>query len=258
MITPYLLILLVVLLYMTGWFLLALRRRRNGLADIAWGGGFIAAALTKRAPDRGNAPRLDGGAAGGPLGGAAGGAHRPAKSGKGRGRALPQVAGGVGARLAPSLFLQVFLLQGFLIYLICLPVIRICFWRGPSSLTVSRCARPGRLDGRVLFRSRWGFPAGPIQERPGQPGKIIQQGLWRYSRHPNYFGEVTLWWGIYLMALPVPGGWMTIIGPLTITFLILKVSGIPLLESKYAENAAFQAYARRTSAFFPLPPRKEG
>ncbi len=88
-------------------------------------------------------------------------------------------------------------------------------------------------------------------------GKIMTQGLWSYTRHPNYFGEVTLWWGMYVIALSVPNGWMTFPGPLTITFLILKVSGIPLLEEKYKDNPEFQAYKRRTSAFFPLPPGKE-
>ena len=80
-------------------------------------------------------------------------------------------------------------------------------------------------------------------------------GLWQYSRHPNYFGEVTLWWGIFLIALAVPGGWMTVIGPVTITGLILGVSGIPMLERKYEGNAEFAEYKRRTSAFFPLPPK---
>ncbi|MCU0579062.1 MAG: DUF1295 domain-containing protein, partial [Desulfobacterota bacterium] len=105
--------------------------------------------------------------------------------------------------------------------------------------------------------ARGDFQLAQFKKDPANRGKIIQHGLWRYSRHPNYFGEVTLWWGIYLLALSAGGAWWTIIGPLTITFLILKVSGIPLLEKKYVNNAAFQEYARRTSAFFPLPPRKE-
>jgi steroid 5-alpha reductase family enzyme len=88
-------------------------------------------------------------------------------------------------------------------------------------------------------------------------GKIITQGLWRYTRHPNYFGEVVLWWGIYIIALSVSLGWAAILGPVTITFLILKVSGIPLLEEKYKDNPEFQTYKKQTSAFFPLPPKKE-
>jgi steroid 5-alpha reductase family enzyme len=84
----------------------------------------------------------------------------------------------------------------------------------------------------------------------------MQSGLWAYSRHPNYFGEVTQWWGIWLFALSLPNGWMSVIGPITITFLILKVSGIPLLEKKMEENPDFAEYKRRTSVFIPLPKRE--
>jgi len=86
-------------------------------------------------------------------------------------------------------------------------------------------------------------------------GKLMQGGLWAYTRHPNYFGEVTQWWGLWLVALSVPGGWLGIIGPMTITFLILKVSGVPMLERKMREHPEFASYERRVSMFVPLPPR---
>jgi steroid 5-alpha reductase family enzyme len=86
-------------------------------------------------------------------------------------------------------------------------------------------------------------------------GDVIQTGLWKYSRHPNYFGEVLLWWGIFIMTLPIQNSFWGIISPLTITFLLLYVSGIPMLEAKYKNNPQFQAYKKRTSAFFPLPPK---
>ncbi|MGB5018736.1 MAG: DUF1295 domain-containing protein, partial [Candidatus Moraniibacteriota bacterium] len=86
-------------------------------------------------------------------------------------------------------------------------------------------------------------------------GKLMQSGLWAYTRHPNYFGEVSLWWGIGIVTLSVPNGWIGIISPLTITFLILKVSGIPLLEKKMAEHPDFATYKERVSVFIPLPPR---
>lgn len=82
-------------------------------------------------------------------------------------------------------------------------------------------------------------------------GKIMKYGLWKYTRHPNYFGEVTMWWGIYIMSLSV-GGIFTIISPLLITYLIIYVTGIPLLEKKYANNAEFKEYKDQTSVFFPL------
>jgi steroid 5-alpha reductase family enzyme len=92
-------------------------------------------------------------------------------------------------------------------------------------------------------------------KKPGNRGKIIQTGLWRYTRHPNYFGEIVQWWGIWLVALSLKGGWFAIIGPLTITFLIVKVSGIPMLEKKLAQNPMFADYKRRTSILLPWFPR---
>lgn len=92
-------------------------------------------------------------------------------------------------------------------------------------------------------------------KNPKNKGKIIQTGLWRYTRHPNYFGEVAQWWGIWLITLGIPLGWFGIIGPLTITVLILFVSGVPLLEKKYQGRADFEAYKKQTSVFFPLPPK---
>jgi steroid 5-alpha reductase family enzyme len=92
-------------------------------------------------------------------------------------------------------------------------------------------------------------------KNPSNKDKLMQSGLWQYSRHPNYFGEITQWWGIFLLALSLPFGWMTIVGPLTITSLILFVSGVPLLEKKYAGRADFETYKKRTSKLIPLPKR---
>ena len=87
-------------------------------------------------------------------------------------------------------------------------------------------------------------------------GRIMDNGLWRYTRHPNYFGEVTQWWGIGIIALTSDYGMIGLIGPAVITFLIVKVSGVPLLENKYADNPAYQAYKKRTSMLVPLPARR--
>ena len=80
---------------------------------------------------------------------------------------------------------------------------------------------------------------------------IMDEGLWSMTRHPNYFGEVTMWWGLFIIALSVTHGWVTIISPIVITYLLLKVSGIPMLEAKYKGNAEYEAYQKRTNAFFP-------
>lgn len=89
----------------------------------------------------------------------------------------------------------------------------------------------------------------------GGQGKVMDRGVWRYSRHPNYFGEFTLWWGIWLIALST-GAWWTIISPLLLSFFLLKVSGVTMLESDIGERRpAYAEYIRRTSAFIPLPPK---
>lgn len=88
---------------------------------------------------------------------------------------------------------------------------------------------------------------------PENKGKIMDQGLWAYSRHPNYFGEVTQWWGLFIIALSVPFGIWSIIGPLTITFLILKVSGVPMLEKSFVGKPGWEEYKKKTSVFIPWP-----
>ena len=91
---------------------------------------------------------------------------------------------------------------------------------------------------------------------PAHHGKVMDRGVWRYTRHPNYFGECCIWWGLFLMALPV-GGWWSVISPLVMTGLLLKVSGVALLEKDIGERRPeYRDYIRRTNAFFPGPPKK--
>lgn len=90
---------------------------------------------------------------------------------------------------------------------------------------------------------------------PNNKGKVLDTGLWRYSRHPNYFGEFCIWWGFYLFAVS-SGGWWTIISPLMMTFLLLRFSGVALLEKDMHERRpAYRAYINRTNAFLPGKPR---
>lgn len=97
-----------------------------------------------------------------------------------------------------------------------------------------------------------------FKSNPENKGKIMQTGLWKYTRHPNYFGEAVMWWAVWIVSMSTLS-WINligIIGPIFITYLLLFVSGVPLLEKKYKDNEAFQAYAKKTSIFFPLPPKK--
>lgn len=92
---------------------------------------------------------------------------------------------------------------------------------------------------------------------PRNKGKLMTAGLWQYTRHPNYFGEATMWWGIFIVALQTPYGWLGIITPVVITYLLLFVSGVPMTEKTFEGRPGWKAYQKRTSKFFPLPPNKE-
>ena len=101
-----------------------------------------------------------------------------------------------------------------------------------------------------------------FKSNPKNKDKWIESGLWKYSRHPNYFGEMLVWWGLYFASIPLIGalGPIFAIGPLYISFLLIKVSGIPLLEEsnkkKYKDNKKYLEYIKRTSILIPLPPKK--
>ena len=92
---------------------------------------------------------------------------------------------------------------------------------------------------------------------PKNKGKLMTSGLWSYTRHPNYFGEATMWWGVFVIALSVPYGWLAIVTPVVITYLLLFVSGVPMTEKAFEGKPGWNTYKKRTSKFLPLPPNKE-
>jgi len=88
-------------------------------------------------------------------------------------------------------------------------------------------------------------------------GRVMNRGLWAYSRHPNYFGETLIWWGLFVIALATPYGWWALISPVVITFLLLKVSGVTLLEKDIVERRPeYREYLETTSAFIPWFPKR--
>lgn len=96
-----------------------------------------------------------------------------------------------------------------------------------------------------------------FKSNPDNAGKVMDRGLWRYSRHPNYFGECLIWWSFFLFAIG-HGPWWIIISPILMTLLLLKVSGVSLMEKDIStRRPEYVDYIRRTSAFIPLPPRKQ-
>lgn len=152
-------------------------------------------------------------------------------------------------------YVNIFLLQSLFMWLISAASIVII-------TTESQVSHLLALIASVLFLIGFSFEAiGDYQlkqfiSNPMNKGKVMTQGLWAWSRHPNYFGEAVLWWGISLPVIVAPFGWLFLFSPLVITLLIRFVSGVPMLEKKYASRPDFIEYAKRTSIFFPLPPKK--
>ena len=108
----------------------------------------------------------------------------------------------------------------------------------------------------ILFEAISDAQLRAFTKDPESKGKVMDRGLWRYSRHPNYFGEVCVWWGIWVVALETGSAWWTAIGPAVLTFLLLRVSGVALTEKTISSRRpGYEEYVRRTSAFVPLPPR---
>jgi steroid 5-alpha reductase family enzyme len=149
--------------------------------------------------------------------------------------------------------LQVWTLQPALLLLIVLPVLS-AIDRAPLEITL--WVQIGLIFWMLgfLFESLGDYQLKKFLRDPANKGQLMTKGLWSWTRHPNYFGEVTQWWGIFLMAATLDTWWL-IISPLTITFFILKISGVTMLEKLMENRPGFADYQRRTSKFFPLPPK---
>jgi steroid 5-alpha reductase family enzyme len=155
-----------------------------------------------------------------------------------------------------SLF-TVFLLQAFLIWAISFPVQIGQISPVPASLTPLDAIGFALWLAGIGIESLADYQLKQFLADPENRGKVMDRGLWRYSRHPNYFGDALAWWGIFTVSAATPNGWMTLFSPLLMTFFLMKVSGVPLLEESLARRRqGYREYMERTSAFFPLPPRR--
>jgi steroid 5-alpha reductase family enzyme len=242
--------------YMTTLFFIAMIRKDNSVADIAWGPGFIvvswatlfingsynftqfltAALITiwglrlairiyRRNRGKGEDPR-----------------YRKWREDWGKHFVLRS-------------YLQVFIIQGFVLLLNVTPVMIIM---SSTSGAVHWTAYAGLAVWCVgfSFESIGDWQLDRFLKDPANRGTIIDIGLWRYTRHPNYFGECTMWWGIFVIALGVPWGWVGVIGPIAITSTILFVSGIPMTEKLMEKTPGWEEYKKKTSALIPWFPKK--
>jgi steroid 5-alpha reductase family enzyme len=244
--------------YMTAFYLAARRVRNNGLADTAWGPGFVLAAwLNLFLSGRVTAPAavITGGVT---VWGLRLAFHVFSRNrGKAEDFRYAEMRRKWGRRAEWKSYVNVFLIQGLLLFVIAWPIVLV---NAPSARTGF-----GSLEalGALVWAAGFVFESvadrqlrGFIRNRKSPDTPYLTEGLWKVSRHPNYFGEALLWWGIFLLALRSPLGWTGLVSPLLIGFLLRFVSGVPLLEKKHMQDPAYRPYAERTNAFFPWVPKR--
>ncbi len=151
--------------------------------------------------------------------------------------------------------LTVFLLQGVLLWWISWPLQVTAVNAGPADLQWTDALGLLLWGAGFAFEAIGDWQLARFKSQPENAGRVMDRGLWRYTRHPNYFGEVLIWWGFWCISLAAGGVW-TILSPIVMTFLLLKVSGVSLLESTMTDRRPDYAdYQRRTSPFLPWPPK---
>ncbi len=154
-------------------------------------------------------------------------------------------------------FFKVFLLQGVLLWIIAAPLVAAQFSRQPDHLIwLDFLAIPVWLIG-FFFEAVGDWQLTRFKANPANKGQVLRTGVWRYTRHPNYFGDATQWWAYYLIALAA-GGWWTIFSPIIMTTLLTRVSGAALLEkSLKEEKPGYKEYVETTNEFIPWFPKKK-
>jgi steroid 5-alpha reductase family enzyme len=235
-------------------FLLAIVIRNNSIVDVAWGLGFIVIALVAYLFSSNNhiaqlvliytvvwGVRLA--------------YHIIVRNwGKGEDFRYAKWRKEWGKSWITRSFFQVFLLQWGLMQLISIPVVLGIVGVMTIGPLIKEIGMLLWLTG-FFFEAVGDYQLSLFKKKKSNQGKLMTTGLWSWTRHPNYFGEALLWWGIAVLAYGVSGKPYVFIGPIIIDFLLLFVSGIPMLEKKYHGRADWRAYAKKTSAFFPMPPR---
>jgi len=157
-----------------------------------------------------------------------------------------------------SLF-KVFLLQALFLWVISLVIQMGQTALAPANLTWLDALGTVVWAGGFVFESVGDWQLAKFKADSKNKGKVMDRGLWAYTRHPNYFGEFLIWWGFFIVTLSTPGNGWTVISPIIVTAVLLKMTGIPLTEEALVKRRpGYDSYIKRTSAFVPWWPSKEG
>lgn len=151
----------------------------------------------------------------------------------------------------------VFFLQGALLWIISAPLLVAMHSNEPDHLAMTDYIGAAVWAFGFFFEAVGDFQLVRFKANPENKGKVMDRGLWRFTRHPNYFGDTTLWWGYFIIAAGTPWGVVTIFGPAIMTFMLLRVSGVAMLERTIGRRRpGYDEYIRRTSGFVPMPPKR--
>lgn len=243
---------------MTLLWIVSLVRRDASIADAFWGPGFAlvagtALALTPQPSEHAMLLAIMTGLWAGRLG-----FHLLRRNLlHGEDRRYREMRESAGPGWPARSYVTVFLLQGALMWLISLPLQLGIFLSPDDAL-----GHPLTWAGAALFLFGFVFEAVAdaqmwrYKRDPANKGKVMDRGLWRWSRHPNYFGEACVWWGLWIAACPSPWTALTVCSPILVTVLLTRVSGVPMAERNMRETRPdYRAYAERTSTFIPWPPK---
>ncbi|HET7386603.1 MAG TPA: DUF1295 domain-containing protein [Nocardioidaceae bacterium] len=248
---------LTVLVVLGATFAVAVRLGKHAVVDVAWGLGFVAVAIASYllGAERGDPARRVLVLVLTAVWGLRLAAHIGRRN-RGHGedsRYQALLAKAPGSRTAYAAR-RIYLPQGLALWFISLPIQVAAF--EPSSLNVVAWVGCAVWLLGFAFEAVGDAQLHRFRTDPGSKGKVLDTGLWRYTRHPNYFGDASVWWGISLVAFGAWPGILTVLSPLLMTWLLARGTGKPLLEKGMAERRpGYADYVRRTSGFVPLPPR---
>jgi len=153
-------------------------------------------------------------------------------------------------------FFQVFVLQGLLMWIISTPLLAAQIRLLPDWLTALDILGVLIWVIGFFFETAGDLQLAAFKSNPANKGKVMDRGVWHFTRHPNYFGDAAQWWGYFLMATAT-GGWWTIFSPIMMTTLLMRVSGVPLLEKTLETRPGYKEYIEKTSSFIPWFPRRK-